>query len=138
MHSDNPEDYELAHYGIKGMKWGIRRKTNSDGLVIKGSSPEKEYSSDASKAKVSGEKAKSKGVQSLSNKELKELNERLNLEQNYSRLTSAGTTENSAVKKGAAAYGAMKKGIEITNDVLRMYNSPAVKLVRDQFKDARG
>lgn len=137
MHSDNPEDYELAHYGIKGMKWGIRRKTNSDGLVVKGSSPEKEYSSDASTAKDSGEKARSKGVQSLSNNELRALNDRLNLEQNYSRLTSSGSTENSAVKKGAAVYGVMKKGIEITNDVLRMYNSPAIKLIRDQFKDAR-
>lgn len=23
--SDNPADYELAHYGVKGMKWGKRR-----------------------------------------------------------------------------------------------------------------
>lgn len=23
--SDNPEDYELVHYGVKGMKWGKRR-----------------------------------------------------------------------------------------------------------------
>lgn len=23
--SDNPEDYELVHYGVKGMKWGIRK-----------------------------------------------------------------------------------------------------------------
>lgn len=22
----NPEDYELFHYGVKGMKWGVRRK----------------------------------------------------------------------------------------------------------------
>lgn len=23
--SDNPEDYELVHYGVKGMKWGVRK-----------------------------------------------------------------------------------------------------------------
>lgn len=23
--SDNPEDYELVHYGVKGMKWGQKR-----------------------------------------------------------------------------------------------------------------
>lgn len=33
--SDNPEDYELAHYGIKGMKWGVRRKEGPDGRVGK-------------------------------------------------------------------------------------------------------
>lgn len=33
--TDTPEDYELAHFGIKGMKWGVRRKTNSEGLVEK-------------------------------------------------------------------------------------------------------
>lgn len=24
--SDNPEDYELVHYGVKGMKWGVRKE----------------------------------------------------------------------------------------------------------------
>lgn len=33
MHSDNPEDYELAHHGTKGMKWGVRRKDGPDGTV---------------------------------------------------------------------------------------------------------
>lgn len=25
--TDRPEDYELVHYGVKGMKWGRRKKT---------------------------------------------------------------------------------------------------------------
>ena len=27
------KDLELFHYGVKGMKWGVRRKVGSDGLV---------------------------------------------------------------------------------------------------------
>lgn len=135
--TDKPEDYELIHYGIKGMKWGIRRKTDSNGLVVKSSSP-KEYSEDAAKAKSSGEKARAKGVQSLSNLELRQLNDRLNLETNYSRLTSSGTPESSAASRGAQVYKGMKKAAEIANDVYRAYNSPAVKLIRDQVKAARG
>lgn len=134
---DNPRDYELAHYGIKGMKWGIRRKTGSDGLVEKSSEP-KEFSEDAAKAKSSGEKARTKGVQSLSNYELRQLNDRLNLEANYSRLTSSGTPESSAAKRGAQVYKGLKKAVEIGNEVYKAYNSPAVKLIRDQVKDARG
>lgn len=34
--SDNPEDYELVHYGIKGMKWGRRRPDGPDGTVSSG------------------------------------------------------------------------------------------------------
>lgn len=134
---ENPEDYELAHYGIKGMKWGRRRAVGPDGLVKKSSAP-KEFSEDAAKAKSSGEKAKTKGVQSLSNDELRQLNDRLNLETNYARLTSSGTPESSAADRGAKVYNGMKKAIDIGNDVYRMYNSPAVKLLRDQVKTARG
>ena len=26
--SDNPEDHELLHHGVKGMKWGVRKKSD--------------------------------------------------------------------------------------------------------------
>lgn len=27
-------DLELFHFGVKGMKWGVRRKVDSDGLAV--------------------------------------------------------------------------------------------------------
>lgn len=93
-------DNGLAHYGVKGMKWGVRknRPSAADGPVevrtqtrpgrrvtAKGG----EYhspSEDAVKRAKLGQRAKKSTVDSLSNKELKELVERMNLEQQYSRL----------------------------------------------------
>lgn len=30
---EKPEDYELIHFGVKGMKWGVRRPVGSNGRV---------------------------------------------------------------------------------------------------------
>lgn len=68
------ENYELVHYGIKGMRWGIRRYQNPDGtLTDKG---KKRYSEDALNAKI----LRKKSINKLSNAELKKLNERDQLE----------------------------------------------------------
>jgi hypothetical protein len=67
----------LEHFGIKGMKWGVRRKNPS-------SSP---TSDDASKAKETLKIVKKHGTSAVSNKDLQDLVTRMNLEQNYARLT---------------------------------------------------
>lgn len=40
--SDNPEDYELVHYGVKGMKWGQRRADKQNAKAEKKAAREKE------------------------------------------------------------------------------------------------
>lgn len=64
-------DQFLEHHGVKGQKWGIRNKSKAR--------PE-------SKDHASTKHLRRKPVHSLSNEEIKKVNERLNLEQNYSRL----------------------------------------------------
>lgn len=89
---------ELYHYGIKGMKWGIRRTPQQLGHKTK-KSKEDRMSDDAKKAKS----LKKKKVYELSNSELKELNKRLNMEKQYRDLNP------SVIKKGVkfvAATGA--------------------------------
>lgn len=88
MIAETSEDLELFHYGIKGMKWGVRRKDGPDGTVSSGLKGRK--TTDDTPESEDSKRTKSlrgRKVSSLSNQELKELNKRLDLEQNYSRLT---------------------------------------------------
>lgn len=77
----------IEHYGVKGQKWGVRKKPGSTSL-----------SDDAAKALASKSKIKTQGLSSLSNKELQDYITRVNLEQNYKRLSSTSTFKSSGQK----------------------------------------
>lgn len=94
------ESSALAHYGVKGMRWGVRRSSKPTGpedITLK-TVPGKRVSAqggrrhpaseDARTVAVYKQKARKSTVDSLSNKELQALVNRMNLEQNYSRLTT--------------------------------------------------
>lgn len=80
------EDF-LAHYGVKGMKWG-RRKPKANA----GESKDSKESTDA-RARAKGDKS---GVKVLSNKELQAAINRMQMEQNFKRLS---VNEKSAVNR---------------------------------------
>lgn len=94
----------LEHYGVKGMKWGVRKsdvpagetRVTQKGKKLKGEGgkglPAHE---DAKKAAVSKQKAKGSGLQSLSNQELKDLANRMNLEQQVRQLSLQDKQANS-------------------------------------------
>lgn len=77
---------DILHFGVKGMKWGVRKKRGSSSSSGKGDG--KPLSPDAERAKSHKTVAKKHGTDALGNKELQELVTRLNLEQQYSRLTT--------------------------------------------------
>lgn len=83
-------DY-LAHYGVKGMKWGVRKKAVSTvGKVqSKASSLNKKRISSYSKDYQETRTLRRKSSKKLSNSELKTLNKRMELEQNYNRLSTS-------------------------------------------------
>lgn len=85
----------LAHYGIKGMKWGVRRYQNKDGSLT--AAGKKRYSEDFNTAY----NLKRKGPDKLSNSELRKLNERMQLEQNYRKLNPT------AVERGIKMVGTL-------------------------------
>lgn len=84
------DNRELYHFGIKGMKWGVRRYQNKDGSLTP-AGKKREKSEDYVRAKD----LKKKRLSELSNDELRELNNRMQLESTYRNLKkqniSAGT-----------------------------------------------
>ena len=94
-------DEVLEHYGVRGMHWGVRKKASStpsssgpEPVVVKtkGGSIKTSggaghpVSEDARKAAEGRRKAKESGPNSLSNQEMKAVVERMNLEQQFSKL----------------------------------------------------
>lgn len=90
----------IAHHGVKGMKWGVHRsariaagetvvtqKRAGGKLKVAGGKGIVVHP-DAEKAAVSKQRAKKSGTHALSNKELQDLVTRMNLEQQFSRLSS--------------------------------------------------
>lgn len=100
-------DY-LMHYGVPGMKWGVRRKPVSSGSK---KSRRKKRRATYSKDYLESEPLRKKNYKQLSNAELNKLNKRMNLEQNYKRLNPKGIDKGIAVSKKIIAVGATAAGI---------------------------
>lgn len=89
----------IEHFGRKGMKWGAhvfgKEPTGSSrNKASHKSSPDKTASPDAKRASQLQAKVSESGTKSLNNKDLQDLVTRMNLEQQYSRLSTGD------VKKG--------------------------------------
>lgn len=101
-------DEELAHYGIKGMKWGVRRYQNKDGSYTSaGLRRRSQTSSDYEETK----ELRKKNYKELSDSELKRLNKRLNLESEYRRLNPQGIERGKKIARDIVATAGLIGGL---------------------------
>lgn len=76
------EKNTLAHWGVKGMRWGVRRYQNSDGSLTPAG--KKRYDDSHEDYRRAHDKKK---VSQMSDRELRERNNRLQMEKQYADLT---------------------------------------------------
>ena len=107
------ESNALMHYGVLGMKWGVRKDRSSGSSRKRG---KRSWSDDAREARA----IKKKKVKQMSNAELKKLNERTRLEQEYSRLNPSAISKGK--KRVAAAIGIMGSAVGVYNNGSQLIN----------------
>lgn len=122
---------ELYHHGVKGMRWGVRRYQNKDGSLTPAGKKRYDSMSDDAKEAV---RLRQKSPSQMSNAELRKLNERTQLEQNYSRLHP------NAVQRGVKIASTVAAGL---GTAMTLYNNSDKvvqlgKKVGDKIVDAVG
>lgn len=129
----------ISHYGVKGMHWGVRKGDSSGGSSAPASkpAPKPRMSEDAKAVEKAFGKIDRGGTDALSNHELQSLVTRMNLEQQYHRLSSSPTPQQQhALSTGHAAVKQMLGIGKTVNDVHKFMKSPAGKALKAGIKAA--
>ena len=114
----NEQDY-LEHYGVPGMRWGVRRGSSGRPTAYKKPKKNVVYSQDAAKVRRINERAKTKGIKTLSNVEIEKALKRMDLEKRYvSQVKGTSPIQrlkmiNEAGVTMTTAYNSAKKAIRI-------------------------
>ena len=126
-----PDSYELYHHGVKGMKWGVRRSPSQLGHKTgtkRKKKPSEPIHEDYKKAHSK------KSVSSMSDAELRNRNNRLQMERQYAQLTKKNSKGKKIVSgliatagTIAAAEGAYKTYKRVGNQILDKLGDYAVR-----------
>lgn len=120
-------EYELKHYGVLGMKWGKRKATHptNNTTTRTHSNSEDAYTIKTSKRT---NKSAQKDVKSMSDQELRDKIYRLQMEQQYIRMT---TPEKSVAKQEIEKF-LINEGKAIASEIIRSEARTQVKKLRNR------
>lgn len=121
----NTNDEYLIHYGVLGMKWGVRKQKIKSGVsklkkkvVSKRNATKKEREDAKFRKKIK----KTKNLSKLTDAELKRAIQRIELEKKYSELSSrsgGGSSASSGAVKKVVSAAASKAIMNIVDEVSR-------------------
>ena len=117
----------LAHFGIPGMKWGQRRFQNEDGTYTEEGKRRRRLqirSDDYNRTK----NLRNRNPKNLSDKELKEVTARLNLENNYKNATRNGRNWAERILIGAGTAAATALASKAVNKGVEHLSSEALNI----------
>lgn len=125
---------ELAHYGVKGMKWGVHHNEPSGGSSSGSPARSPRSSADATEAAKAMNKADAAGgIHVLSNQELQRAISRMNLENQYHNLT---TSKQSQLDKGLKEANRILAIGETAEKARKFMATPTGKAIKRGLKGA--
>lgn len=118
---------ELKHYGVRGMKWGVRRRRNASGDLV-------EVSTRRTRAAE-----KKEMIKNLSDDELRKRINRIQMEKQYSQMIAERP---STAAKGGKAVADILKAVskevskEIVKEIVKESVKTSIKVGGEALKDA--